>query len=125
MLSNGLEVALGTDPCKADSDGDGVSDGYEYQSALDLNRTAGSSTIPWPYPGKRPYPNPLDASDPNVDFDGDSLTLIEEYLGSVHIGFASLAQIHYSDGKQTTVVTPAPAADGYEDDDATPGPSGA
>ena len=29
--------ALKTDPCKADTDGDGVPDGYEYRSALDLN----------------------------------------------------------------------------------------
>jgi hypothetical protein len=82
FLSNGLELALGTNPCKADSDGDGVSDGYEYQAALDLNRNANSSAIPWPYPGKRPYPNPLDPSDANTDFDGDSLTLSEEYTAS-------------------------------------------
>ena len=82
FLSNGLELALGTNPCKADSDGDGVSDGYEYQSALDLNRNANSSSIPWPYPGKRPYPNPLDPNDANTDYDGDSLTLSEEYTAS-------------------------------------------
>ena len=82
MLSNGLELALGTDPCKADSDGDGISDGYEYQSALDLNRTANSSAIPWPYPGKRPYPNPLDPNDGDVDYDGDVLTMREEYTAS-------------------------------------------
>jgi hypothetical protein len=82
MLSNGLELALGTNACKADTDGDGVNDGYEYQAALDLNRNANSSAIPWPFPGKRPYPNPLDASDANTDFDGDSLTLAEEYTAS-------------------------------------------
>ncbi|HEX6460042.1 MAG TPA: IPT/TIG domain-containing protein [Thermoleophilaceae bacterium] len=82
MLSNGLELALGTNPCKADSDGDGVSDGYEYQAALDLNRNANSSAIPWPSASKRPYPNPLDPSDANTDFDGDSLTLFEEYEAS-------------------------------------------
>jgi hypothetical protein len=123
LLSNGLELALGTNPCSADSDGDGVSDGYEYQSALDLNRTAGTSTIPWPYPGKRPYPNPLDKTDASVDFDGDGLTLSEEYLGSVKLGFSNLSQVHYSDGKQMTVATPAPAADGYQDNGAA-GPSG-
>ena len=32
-----------------------------------------------PYPGKRPYPNPLDGTDANTDYDGDSLTLGEEY----------------------------------------------
>jgi IPT/TIG domain-containing protein/thrombospondin type 3 repeat protein len=82
MLPNGLELALGTDPCKADTDGDGVSDGYEYQAALDLNRNANSSAIPWPSASKQPYPNPLDGSDANTDFDGDSLTLKEEYTAS-------------------------------------------
>ena len=32
-----LENDLGLDACKADTDGDGVPDGYEYQSARDLN----------------------------------------------------------------------------------------
>ena len=32
-----------------------------------------------PFPGKKPYPNPLDASDGGIDFDGDSLTLAEEH----------------------------------------------
>ena len=58
MLPDALEVALGTDPCKYDTDGDGVSDGYEYQAALDLNRNANSSSIPWPAASKKPYPKP-------------------------------------------------------------------
>jgi hypothetical protein len=82
MLPDALEVGLKTDPCKYDTDGDGVSDGYEYQSALDLNRNANSSAIPWPSASKKPYPNPLDGSDANLDFDGDSLTLTEEYKAS-------------------------------------------
>ena len=127
FLSNGLELALGTNPCKADSDGDGISDGYEYQSALDLNRTGNTSSIPWPYPAKRPYPNPLDPSDANVDYDGDDLTLMEEYQASF-AGLLGLDPNHqlqtfapyvpaapnpwnnvmvvsYSDGDQTTNAT--------------------
>ena len=123
MLPDALEVALGTDPCKYDTDGDGVSDGYEYQAALDLNRNANSSSIPWPSASKKPYPNPLDGSDANTDFDGDSLTLLEEYQASFawKIGIDPKHQLQtflpyapnpnpnnnvmvvaYSDGDQTT-----------------------
>ena len=137
FLSNGLELALGTNPCKADSDGDGVSDGYEYQSALDLNRNANSSAIPWPAAAKRPYPNPLDASDANTDFDGDSLTLKEEYTASfawllgldpthtqlqTFIPYApnpnpnnNVMVVSYSDGDQTT----NPTAQGNPPNDQT------
>jgi hypothetical protein len=102
-LSNGLETQIGTDPCKADSDGDGVPDGFEYQSALDLNRTAGTSAIPFPYPGKRPYPNPLDRTDAGTDYDGDGLTLMDEYQVSKYLGWTNdVSNLPYSDGKQLT-----------------------
>jgi hypothetical protein len=128
MLPDALEVALKTDPCKYDTDGDGVSDGYEYQAALDLNRNANASAIPWPYPGKKPYPNPLDPSDANTDFDGDSLTLAEEYQASfawkigldpAHIlqtflpyapnpnPYNNIMVVSYSDGDQTTNAGPS------------------
>jgi IPT/TIG domain-containing protein len=81
LLNNDLEIAIGTDPCLADTDKDQLSDGWEYWSAKDLNIKA------VPYPGKRPFPNALDPSDGGVagatfsayDFDGDGLTTIEEY----------------------------------------------
>lgn len=78
LLSNALEAQLGTNPCLRDSDGDGVEDGYEVQSAIDLNHYP--ATPPLPYPGKRPYPNALDPSDSKFDYDGDGLQLGEEYL---------------------------------------------
>ena len=57
LLGNSLELAIGTDPCLADTDADQMSDGWEYYSAKDLNIKAA------PYPGERPYPNGLDPSD--------------------------------------------------------------
>ena len=68
------------DPCKLDTDGDGVGDGYEFRSARDLNNDEYQNlNVFLPFPGSRPYPNPLDPSDANTDFDGDSLTLGEEH----------------------------------------------
>jgi hypothetical protein len=111
LLSTGVERSLRTDPCVPDTDGDGVEDGYEYQSARDLNNVAN----PLPFPGKRPYANPLDPSDAGTDYDGDSLTQIEEFrlwatagFGN-HAGSVDALALNYSDGDQTsgaTVATP-------------------
>jgi len=94
-LSNGTELGYGVDPCAADTDRDGMSDGYEFYSAKDLNGAA------LPYPGRRPWPNPLDGSDRNYDFDGDGLLLWQEYQ---LWKFASNAfpLTAYSDGTQQT-----------------------
>jgi hypothetical protein len=115
LLSDVTEKALGTDPCKLDTEGDGVEDGYEYQSAKDLNDDEHQNiTDPnhpnypnqvLPYPGKRPYPNPLFA-DATVDYDGDGLPLTVEqmlwrYTYSVnHTAGRSLTPLSYSDGMQ-------------------------
>ena len=109
QLPDTVERQIGTDPCKADTDGDGVSDYFEYKSALDLNN---SPVFDHPYAVKRPYPNPLDKSDAGTDFDGDSLTLAEEYAAWVYTG--SPAVLTYSDGTQYTggkVPVPAGAFD--------------
>jgi hypothetical protein len=107
LLSNDLEKTLALDKCNADTDLDGVPDGYEWQSALDLNRTVlFGSRPPTPYPGKRPYPNPLYA-DAQVDYDGDGLSLNQEHSLWLHFGDGTLA-LNYSDGNQTTVPTTAP-----------------
>jgi IPT/TIG domain len=94
-LVNATETAIGTDPCNADSDGDGMVDGYEYDSALDLNGRA------LPYPGKRPWPNPLDPSDGNSDFDGDGLSLLQEYKLWKFVG-GTFPVTAYSDGTQNS-----------------------
>jgi hypothetical protein len=105
-LSNGLEKGVGTDPCRADTDTDGLTDGWEYQSALDLNSRA------YPYPGKKPWPNPLDPTDTTSDFDGDGLQAWQEfqlfqYVGSPFLPDGSLGA--YSDGTQNTT-GPIPTA---------------
>lgn len=113
-LSNGLELGLAnpTDPCNADTDGDGMVDGYEYFSAVDLNGSA------VPFPGKRPWPNPLDGSDGGYDFDGDGLTLSQEYTLWKFVG-GTFPLTAYSDGTQnsggtqaTTLATAALDLDG-------------
>lgn len=118
-IPNGRELEIGTDPCNADTDGDSIEDGYEYQSALDLNSRA------LPYPGKRPYPNPLDPSDADVDYDGDGLTMRDEHAAWVRYG-GKRYPLNYSDGTQTSggpvQVTPATAwadmnHDGFLTDD--------
>ena len=79
LLPDATESALKTDPCNADTDGDGVTDGYEFQSAVDLNDDEYQEPQNiLPAPEKRPYPNPLYA-DASVDYDGDSLTLGQEF----------------------------------------------
>jgi hypothetical protein len=117
LLSNSLELAIGTDPCLRDTDKDGVEDGFEYQSALDLNHYPANP--PLPYPGKRPYPNALDPSDSGTDYDGDSLAQREEFAawmdfssdGVARSGRPSaLSNLTYSDGLQQTKVVAAPAS---------------
>jgi hypothetical protein len=92
------ERVLGLNPCNPDTDGDGIPDGYEYHSALDLNGAA------LPYPGKRPYPNPLDPTDANTDYDGDGLTQFDEYSAWVRYGDSNpyVRLTSYSDGTQST-----------------------
>ena len=103
------ERVLKLDPCKPDTDGDSVSDGFEYESALDLNSRA------LPYPGKRPYPNALDPNDANTDYDGDGLTNYDEYSAWVRYG-GSKFPLTYSDGTQNTGgPLPIPAGKEYMD----------
>jgi hypothetical protein len=117
------------DTCNIDSDGDGVEDGYEYQSARDLNDDEFQSPNTYlPYPGKKPYANPLDGSDAATDHDGDSLSLWEEQKLWVYTyeepgKSRSLDHLYYSDGTKYSIYTrggangrriPALAAAGYD-----------
>ena len=108
LLPASLETQIRTDPCLKDTDGDGIEDGYEYQSARDLNDDEDQDPNAFlPYPGKRPYPNPLDPSDANIDFDGDVLALSEEFqLWKYTIANGSprtLSPLSYSDGEQISL----------------------
>ena len=106
LLGDALELALVLDPCVGDTDADGVEDGFEYQSAIDLNNDDYQSpNRSLPYPGKTPYPNPL-FKDASLDFDGDGLNLTDEYKLWKYTyevnGTATrtLSPLSYSDGAQ-------------------------
>ena len=103
LLSDEYERSLSKllDTCKVDTDEDGVEDGYEYQSARDLNDDEIENPNSYtPYPRKLPYPNPLDGTDAGVDHDGDDLTLIEEYRLWKLTGPRTLERLNYSAGEQ-------------------------
>jgi hypothetical protein len=110
LLPDQLELAIGTDPCNPDTDGDGVEDGYEYQSAIDLNNDDyQNANAIVPYPGKRPYPNPL-YKDADVDYDGDGLSLGTEYqlwkytYTVNHTATRTLTPLSYSDGTRYSLL---------------------
>ena len=107
LLSDATEVSLNEllDVCKADTDKDGAEDGYEYQSARDLNDDEHQSPNTYtPYPRKLPYPNPLDGEDADTDHDGDGLTLVEEYklwnYAAANGAGRTLDHLTYSAGEQ-------------------------
>jgi hypothetical protein len=108
LLSDSYEKSLNLDGCKADTDGDKVEDGYELQSARDLNDDEHQQPNQYiPYPEKRPYPNGLDKTDGTTDHDGDDLTLVEEYdlwkLTLENGAPRTLDQLLYSAGEQYSI----------------------
>ena len=105
-LSDAIETQYKMNTCNVDTDGDSIWDSYEFQSALDLNGIA------LPYPGKKPWPNPLDNTDSNADFDGDGLRMTEEH--KLWQAAGRPFPLNYSDGTQYTGgLLPAPEPDSY------------
>ncbi len=112
LLPDAVEDAIKTDRCLADTDFDGLQDGWEYKSALDLNRESCRDEdyleypVPCsaarPYPRDLPYPNPLDDSDAGTDFDGDRLNAAQEHAAWLARKDRSLASLWYSDGLQAS-----------------------
>ena len=105
LLSDTTEAKYRLDSCNPDTDADGMEDGWEYYSALDLNSKA------VPYPASRPYPNPLDGSDSQVDHDGDDLEQFAEYAAWVRYGGHKVSEagdLLYSDGTQNSDGGPKP-----------------
>jgi hypothetical protein len=108
ILPDTLERQIGTTVCDADSDDDGMEDGWEYQSATDWNALscpAAEYPTPCPgakpYPAKRPYVNPLFA-DAGKDYDGDYLPAgLEHAMWKAHKP-NTLTNMWYSDGKQAS-----------------------
>ncbi len=101
FLTNAEELGLKNplNPCTADSDGDTMTDGWEYFAAKDLNQRA------VPYPGKRPFPNALDPADSGYDYDGDGLRAKQEFdlwyaYGRPAQTMANREDLLYSDGTQ-------------------------
>ena len=101
ILPDSIELKIRTNPCAFDSEGDGLGDGWEYLSSLDLNNNA------LPYPASRPYPNALFA-DQNVDHDGDGLHAWAEHVLWWRGGHKY--PLNYSDGDQQTNPEPTGAA---------------
>jgi IPT/TIG domain-containing protein len=96
-LPTSTETAHHLDPCVADSDSDGMVDGYEYEVAQQLNDNGSSLK----YPGTGPWPRPWAATDGSEDFDGDGLTISQEYRLWWFKGH-HFPVTEYSDGKQAS-----------------------
>jgi hypothetical protein len=95
LLPDAVERSIGTDPCRADTDGDGMTDGWEQYSAVDFDPNA------LPSPERRPYPNALDPTDTLRDPDGDGILNAREYAAWATYGRHRLPLL-YSGGTPTS-----------------------
>jgi hypothetical protein len=127
-LDDATERSIGTNVCNADTDGDTMEDGWEYQSAIDLNAIACPDTVGnayprpcaavKPFPRKLNYPNPLYADSGTSDYDHDSVPTLFEYTAWKRHPGHSLSNMWYSDGLQSSVDSvPTDSCDGMTSDD--------
>lgn len=86
LLIDTIELAIGTNVCAKDTDGDIATDYYEYTIAYAIN---GGPVLP--YPKLMPYPNPIVGDD--GDYDNDKLTTVEEFKAWQYSGYTEF----YSD----------------------------
>jgi hypothetical protein len=61
-----------------------------------------------PYPGQKPWPNPLDAGDAGIDHDSDGLSMGLEYQLNRYAKGPKVGDLQYSDGQQRSENEPAP-----------------
>jgi hypothetical protein len=115
LLLDTTEKTIGTNPCSADSDGDGMEDGWEYKSAVDLKQLSCPHSDDYPVPCEevqpdfrtRAYPNPLDGGDAGSDYDGDSLIAIYEFTAwkrkaAKDAAWRQISDLWYSAGLQAS-----------------------
>ena len=105
LLSDTVETQIKTDVCVIDTDRtvSRTASSTSRRSTSTTTRTSSRNTS-LPYPGKRPYPNPLDPSDTGKDFDGDSLSSPRSTRSgsspSPRASDRTLTPLYYSDGEQ-------------------------
>ena len=106
-----MEKSLHLNPCLADTDGDGVEDGFEYRSALDLNSVAQPAALP----GQAALPEPARSQRRQHRLRrrrhdaerGVSRCGSAPAFGN-HSGSIDNLDLNYSDGKQKTKPLAAP-----------------
>ena len=107
LLADALELSLKLDPCVGDTDGDGVEDGFEYQSAVDLNNDDYQTpNVVTPYPWQAAVPEPALqrtrtwTTTATRSRSSDEYKLWKYTYEVNHTATRTLAPLSYSDGTQ-------------------------
>ena len=107
LLADTLEVALSTDPCNGDTDGDGVDGRLRVPvRARPQQRRLPVAERRIPVPGQAAVPERAVRRTPDIDYDGDGLTRAPTSSASgstrrgQHTATLTLSPLSYSDGEQ-------------------------